>query len=164
GTYTTFIEMGDTQGAANVLLKAFMSAGEFLLPLLIANLDAQKLWYGWSFLMAAGLLVLNFILLNRQQFPPRNQQSQQSTIESQQLSPAKKIIAAICLAGYGYTSMAVMILYTQWISLFVSRTFGFNAVLAHWLLSLYSIGSISGVIIIFILLRHNISESRLLIT
>ncbi|MBE7326150.1 MFS transporter, partial [Nocardioides sp. Y6] len=32
GTYTTFIEMGGRQGSANVLLKAFMSAGEFLLP------------------------------------------------------------------------------------------------------------------------------------
>ena len=59
--------------------------------------------------------------------------------------------------------MALMILYTQWISLFVTHTFGFNAILSHWLLSLYSMGSISGVLIIFVLLKNNLSENKLVI-
>lgn len=59
--------------------------------------------------------------------------------------------------------MALMILYTQWISLFVTKTYGFGPVLAHLLLSLYSIGSITGVIVIFLLLRTGISERKLLV-
>lgn len=163
GTYTTFIEMGSKQGSANILLKAFMSAGEFLLPLFIAVLEKQQLWYGWSFMVAAGLLIINFILLNRQTFPPRNQENTAARKSNLQISPWKKALASVSLAGYGYTSMALMILYTQWISLFVTHTFGFNAILSHWLLSLYSMGSISGVLIIFVLLKNNLSENKLVI-
>ncbi|KLD60076.1 hypothetical protein WP50_13200, partial [Lactiplantibacillus plantarum] len=64
-------------------------------------------------------------------------------------------MATVGLAGYGYTSMALMILYTQWVSLFATTTLHFSSVLAHWLLSLYSIGSITGVIVIFWLLRRS---------
>ncbi|MCO6541727.1 MAG: MFS transporter [Lactobacillus sp.] len=163
GTYTTFLEMGGTQGSANVLLKAFISSGEFLLPLVVAMIEAQKMWYGWSFILAAIILVINLVLLNRQKFPPRNQASEREANIIKQISPIKKIIASIGLSGYGYTSMALMILYTQWISLFATKTFHFNSVLAHWLLSLYSIGSISGVIIIFILLKRTVAETKILI-
>ncbi|MFB9769296.1 MFS transporter [Lactiplantibacillus modestisalitolerans] len=163
GTYTTFMEMGGNAGAANVFLKACMSAGEFLLPLLIALLDQRQWWYGWSFLIAAAILVINFVWLNRQTFPTRNQGSAQVVEQRAQLPRGRRLVASIGLAGYGYTSMALMILYTQWISLFVTRTFGFHQVLAHLLLSLYSVGSISGVLIIFILLRRGIAETKLLI-
>ncbi|WP_457951206.1 MFS transporter [Lactiplantibacillus pentosus] len=163
GTYTTFIEMGGRQGSANVLLKAFMSAGEFLLPLLVANLEAQQLWYGWSFMLAAVILLINGVLLNRQQFPVRNQANASALAVRQQISHGRRWLATIGLAGYGYTSMAIMILYTQWISLFATRTFHFSAILAHWLLSLYSIGSISGVLVIFWLLRRGVAETKLLV-
>lgn len=163
GTYTTFIEMGGRQGSANVLLKAFMSAGEFLLPLLVANFEAQRIWYGWSFILAAAILVVNSILLNRQQFPLKNQVAQAGTGVSQQPLKNRRWLATVGLAGYGYTSMALMILYTQWVSLFATTTLHFSSVLAHWLLSLYSIGSITGVIVIFWLLRRGVAETKLLL-
>ncbi|WP_259335306.1 MFS transporter [Bombilactobacillus bombi] len=102
GTYTTFLEMGGTQGSANVLLKAFISSGEFLLPLVVAMIEAQKMWYGWSFILAAIILVINLVLLNRQKFPPRNQASEREANIIKQISPIKKIIASIGLSGYGY--------------------------------------------------------------
>ncbi|TBX41741.1 MFS transporter [Lactiplantibacillus paraplantarum] len=163
GTYTTFIEMGGRQGSANVLLKAFMSAGEFLLPLLVANFEAQKIWYGWSFMLAAAILIINGVLLNRQQFPAKNQSNSDAVVVGQQQSKTRRWLATVGLAGYGYTSMALMILYTQWVSLFATRTFHFSSVLAHWLLSLYSIGSITGVLVIFWLLRRGVAETKLLV-
>lgn len=163
GTYTTFIEMGGRQGSANVLLKAFMSAGEFLLPLLVANFEAQKIWYGWSFMLAAAILIINGVLLNRQQFPAKNQSNSDAVVVGQQQSKTRRWLATVGLAGYGYTSMALIILYTQWVSLFATRTFHFSSVLAHWLLSLYSIGSITGVLVIFWLLRRGVAETKLLV-
>ncbi len=35
GTYPTFVEMGGNSSASNVFIKAFMSLGEFILPLLL---------------------------------------------------------------------------------------------------------------------------------
>nr|WP_252894970.1 MFS transporter [Liquorilactobacillus satsumensis] len=41
GTYPTFAELGDRSSSANVLLKAFISLGEFVLPLCVALLENQ---------------------------------------------------------------------------------------------------------------------------
>ncbi|MFC6179932.1 MFS transporter [Lactiplantibacillus daowaiensis] len=164
GTYTTFIEMGGRQGSANVLIKAFMSAGEFILPLLIASLETTKQWYGWSFMLAAVVLLINLVLLNRQKFPVRNQADAGAEATTQQLSKPRRWLASASLAGYGYTSMAVMILYTQWISLFVTNEMGYSRILAHLLLSLYSIGSITGVLVTFWLLHRGLAEAKLLVT
>ncbi|VDG25943.1 MFS transporter [Lactiplantibacillus mudanjiangensis] len=164
GTYTTFIEMGGRQGSANVLIKAFMSAGEFILPLFIASLESTNQWYGWSFLLAAVILLVNLVLLNRQTFPVRNQTDASDTAQTQPLPKWRRGVASVSLAGYGYTSMAVMILYTQWISLFVTSEMGYSRVLAHLLLSLYSIGSITGVLVTFWLLHRGMAEGKLLVT
>jgi len=164
GTYTTFIEMGGQQGSANILIKAFMSIGEFILPLLIASLETTRQWYGWSFMLAAIVLVVNIVLLNRQKFPPRNQVDADAQAGSQKLSKVRRWIASASLAGYGYTSMAVMILYTQWISLFVTSEMDYSRVLAHLLLSLYSIGSITGVLVTFWLLHRGAAENKVLLT
>ncbi|ETY74656.1 chorismate mutase [Lactiplantibacillus fabifermentans] len=164
GTYTTFLEMQGAKGAANVLLKAFVSVGEFLLPLLVVTLNTAKLWYGWSFMLAAGILLVNFWLLNRQTFPAKNQATTTTVTAATKLSRPRQWAASLGLAGYGYTSMALMILYTQWISLFVKQELGYHEVLAHLLLSLYSIGSITGVLVIFWLLKRGVAETRLLVT
>ncbi|WP_423465584.1 MFS transporter [Limosilactobacillus fermentum] len=69
GTYTTFVELNGGNGAATILIKAFMSAGEFVLPLLIAQLTANGLWFGWSFMTMAALVVINFVLILPLSFP-----------------------------------------------------------------------------------------------
>lgn len=60
--------------------------------------------------------------------------------------------------------MAVMIWFTQWITLFAQKSLGYNNLAAHTLLSLYSVGSIVGVITLFILLKRNVSEITLLVS
>ncbi|MEE6662621.1 hypothetical protein PS413_03035 [Limosilactobacillus fermentum] len=73
-------------------------------------------------------------------------------------------MTTIALVLYGYTSMAVMIWFTQWISLFAADSLNFSDGQAHFLLSLYSLGSISGVMLIFALLKRNVKETHLLIS
>lgn len=60
--------------------------------------------------------------------------------------------------------MAVMIWFTQWISLFAADSLNFSDGQVHFLLSLYSLGSISGVMLIFALLKRNVKETHLLIS
>lgn len=51
GTYTTFVEMGGGNGKYNVLLKAIISIGEFILPLLVTFFRDMNAWFGWSFMV-----------------------------------------------------------------------------------------------------------------
>lgn len=163
GTYPTFVEMGGNSSASNVFIKAFMSLGEFILPLFIATLEARQLWFGWSFIGALLVLVVNLFVLHGAHFPDRNHTDEAFSQAHQSLSKARRVLATIALALYGYTTMAIMILFTQWISMFATKDLGYTSLVSHGLLSLYSIGSISGVIVMFTLLKLSIPETELLV-
>ena len=47
--------------------------------------------------------------------------------------------------------------------MFATKNLGYSSLVSHGLLSLYSIGSISGVIVMFILLKLNVTETKLLV-
>ncbi|USS93171.1 MFS transporter [Fructilactobacillus ixorae] len=163
GTYTTLVELNEGNGAGTVLIKAFMSAGEFVLPLIVVTLHDHQLWYGWSFILMAGLLVINWGNLIPLAFPPRQQITQPASLGTERMvaQPQRRLVTSLLLA-YGFTSMALMIWFTQWITLFAQRSLAFSAGLAHLLLSLYSIGSISGVLVLYWLLKRQVAEQRLL--
>ena len=76
----------------------------------------------------------------------------------------RRLGSTLLLLGYGYTSMALMIWFTQWVTLFAQQSLGMGETAAHFLLSLYSIGSISGVVVLFILLNRAVSELKLLVS
>ncbi|QIR08236.1 Inner membrane transport protein YdiM [Lentilactobacillus hilgardii] len=163
GTYPTFVEMGGNSSASNVFIKAFMSLGEFILPLAIAMLEAKSLWFGWSFIGTLLVLVANLFILRGAKFPEMNHADEAFIENHENTSKLRKTIATVSLAIYGYTTMAIMILFTQWISMFATNNLGYSSLVSHGLLSLYSIGSISGVIFNFILLKMKVSETKLLV-
>ncbi|WP_268913667.1 MFS transporter [Lentilactobacillus sp. SPB1-3] len=163
GTYPTFIEMGGNAGASNVFIKAFMSIGEFILPLVVASLESNKLWFGWSFILPCGLLMINFFLIRKTTFPHAKVEEVELEEESNGPRGIKKLIASVALSMYGYTSMAIMILFTQWITVFAQQKLGFSVLMAHGLLSLYSISSIVGVVVTFIILKLGVAEEKVLL-
>ncbi|MDI4585006.1 MFS transporter [Oenococcus sp. UCMA 14587] len=56
-----------------------------------------------------------------------------------------------------------MLLFTQWISLFAHRELAYSSAMSHTLLSFYSLGSISGVLVVFSLLSRKIAEIKILL-
>lgn len=73
GTYPALIESyPESASTVTVLLKAFISAGQFLLPLFIGILVSMHAWYGWSFIVAAVILALNIPVMMKLSFPSMN--------------------------------------------------------------------------------------------
>lgn len=73
GTYPALIEANpNSASTATVLIKAFVSAGQFVLPLFIGILLSMHLWYGWSFIVAGVILLLNIPLIMKFSFPSMN--------------------------------------------------------------------------------------------
>ncbi len=163
GTYTTFVEMAHGNGRYNVLIKAVASIGEFIIPLLVSLFAHLHAWYGWSFMVMALVLVINAFLLLPLKIPKQGVAEAIETVDIKEKSKGIKIFTSILFALYGYLSMALMIWYTQWITLFGQNTVGFTNIQSHFFLSLYSIGSIVGVILLFILLGKNVSENAIMI-
>ena len=166
GTSPTFVEMNHGTGYDTILIKGFVSLGEFILPLIVAALSANNLWFGWSFIVMAVLIITNMINMSTIKFPKIQRVTllhHQQTVCRPKKS-IRKMVATILLLGYGYSSMAVMIWFTQWITLFAQKSLGYGNLAAHTLLSLYSVGSIIGVITLFILLKRNVNEMTLLVS
>jgi MFS family permease len=165
GTYTTLVEMNDGKGYNTILIKGFMSIGEFILPLIVASLSSNGLWFGWSFIIMAALIVVNMINMVSVKFPNVKSGAKQTKIQgTQKHFHMVRALKTVILLAYGYVSMALMIWFTQWITLFAQKSLNFGNLAAHTLMSLYSTGSIIGVIVLFILLKRNVNELKLLVS
>lgn len=164
GTYTTFVEMGGGNGRYNVLLKAVISIGEFIIPLLVSFFNNIDAWFGWSFIIMAALLIINAILFIPLKFPIQKVSAEENkTTQGKGIGGISKVVTTILFIIYGYLSMALMIWYTQWVTLYGQNTLLFSNVQSHFLLSLYSIGSIVGVLLLFTLLGRNASETTIMV-
>lgn len=165
GTYTTLVEINNGEGYGTILIKGFTSIGEFLLPLIVVLLANNGMWFGWSFIIMAVLIILNMINFARIKFPNIAKTEAAATInESKSKFSVIKILKTIVFLAYGYVSMALMIWFTQWITLFAQKSLGLSNIAAHTLMSLYSIGSITGVIGLFIALKRGVEEIKLLVS
>ena len=163
GTYTTLVEINNGSGKSTVLIKAFMSAGDFILPLLVFFLDSRHLWFGISFMLPATILILNLVNILSIKFPDIQQINDSMEMISASIGKVKKIFATIGLLVYGYTSMALMLIFTQWITLYGLKVLHLSAITSHFLLSLYSIGSITGVLVISFILKQKSCEELLVV-
>lgn len=158
GTYPALMELyPQRQATANIMIKAFASIGELLLPILVAGLDHFQLWYGWSFLLCVLLMGLNFIFLRRRTFPtlstqPATPDPTQSTEKTHWT--ARKLILGVVLTIFGYVSMATFYLVSQWLTKYGSDVIQLNLVHARMLVSVYSIGSIIGVVVTAMLVER----------
>lgn len=162
-TYPLLAEISKKGTANSVLLKAFISVGEFILPMIVLFLSDHNLWFGLSFMVPAIILLLNLANVATLQIKDiAKQEAEEEQIQGLTISKGKKLALSSGLFIYGYTSMAVMIWFTQWVTIFAGKI-GFTKTVAHLLLSLYSIGSITGVIAVVILLsRFNVKKELFL--
>ena len=152
-TYPLFTELNAKSSSDNILIKAFISVGEFSLPLVVVFLNAHHLWFGISFLLPAIIIILNLINIITLKFPNVRHTEKVQAEHRIHLSKIKKVVVTSALLVYGYTSMAIMTWFTTWITHFAS-SIKFAGWLSHVLLSSYSVGSIVGVITSFLLIRH----------
>ena len=59
----------ESPGTANVIIKAFISGGQFALPLLVGVIVSTGAWYGWTFILAIVILLINAVFLFNKPFP-----------------------------------------------------------------------------------------------
>ncbi|RRK10174.1 MFS transporter [Lactiplantibacillus garii] len=158
GTYPALMELyPKRQATANIMIKAFASIGELLLPILVAGLDHFNWWYGWSFLLCVILMAVNLVFLRRRTFPQLSTHPAEKAVTDATIKTAwtpKKVILGVVLTIFGYVSMATFYLVSQWLTKYGSDVIQLNLVHARMLVSVYSIGSILGVIVTAVLVER----------
>lgn len=160
GTYPRLMELfPKAPGPAVILVKAFVAAGQFSLPLILSFLVAHELWFGWSLLIAAALLALNFCVLfwmpikvpdqpTRLGEPLAAELAQLNDPETKLKLKRSTRIAMPELISYtlfGYTAMATFYIVSQWLAQYGESVAGMPYSEALKLLSIYTTGSLAGV-------------------
>lgn len=167
GTYPALIESyPESASTVTVLLKAFISAGQFLLPLFIGALVAMNAWYGWSFIIAAVILAVNFLIMLKMTYPSMDQvqKSADSSGEAVEDVPKSKwYIEGICFVLYGYISQATFYLISQWLTKYGAAVAQMSDMAARSLMSYYSVGSLACVFFTAFITKKGVRPITLLV-
>lgn len=167
GTYPALIESyPESASTVTVLLKAFISAGQFLLPLFIGVLVAMNAWYGWSFIIAAVILAVNFLIMLKMTYPSMDQvqTSADSSGEAVEDVPKSKwYIEGICFVLYGYISQATFYLISQWLTKYGAAVAQMSDMAARSLMSYYSVGSLACVFFTAFITKKGVRPITLLV-
>ena len=168
GTYPALIESyPESASTVTVLLKAFISAGQFLLPLFIGVLVMMNAWYGWSFIVAAVILALNFVIMLKMGFPATNQvgnNDKNDASEAPVEAPKSKwYLEGICFVLYGYISQATFYLISQWLTKYGVAVAQMPDLAARSLMSYYSIGSLACVFFTAFITKKGVRPITLLV-
>lgn len=150
GTYPALMEsFPNSASRANVLIKAFVSAGQFLLPFIISLLIWANLWFGWSFIIAAVLMILSALYLIKMPFPDnraKKETSEKPGAATTQQSDAGTMDMLV-FTLYGYIGMATFYLVSQWLAQYGQFVAGIPYESAIKLLSIYTAGSLTCVFV-----------------
>ncbi|MGF9738657.1 MFS transporter [Priestia megaterium] len=157
GTYPALIEVfPKSSGSANVLVKAFISAGAALLPFMIAFFADRDLFYGYAFFLPALIYLLNMIFMFKLPFPNHKREQstvqQQNTAENKFISPPKMKQEGIALIVIGFTSTALFTVAQIWLPTYGQQVLGMAESSSVRLLSYYSIGALISVLVLAVLL------------
>ena len=168
GTYPALIESyPESASTVTVLLKAFISAGQFLLPLFIGVLVMMNAWYGWSFIVAAVILALNFVIMLKMGFPAMNRvgnSDKNNASEAPVEAPKSKwYLEGICFVLYGYISQATFYLISQWLTKYGVAVAQMPDLAARSLMSYYSIGSLACVFFTAFITKKGVRPITLLV-
>lgn len=168
GTYPALIESyPESASTVTVLLKAFISAGQFLLPLFIGVLVMMNAWYGWSFIVAAVILALNFVTMLKMGFPAMNRvgnSDKNDASEAPVEAPKSKwYLEGICFVLYGYISQATFYLISQWLTKYGVAVAQMPDLAARSLMSYYSIGSLACVFFTAFITKKGVRPITLLV-
>lgn len=158
GTYPALMEaFPKAAGTANVIIKAFISGGQFALPMIISVLISSNLYYGYSFLICVAIFIVNGLFLIRLPFPDQEQQEQQAAASvADENSSARKPsfwIEGLCLILIGYTATATFYLISVWLPTYGEQVAGMSNTSSLQLISYYSIGSLISVFVTSFLVK-----------
>jgi MFS family permease len=172
GTYPALMEsFPESPGTANVIIKAFISAGQFALPLMVGLIVSQGAWYGWTFILAIVIVVINGIFLFNKPFPSQQVKVEPNKEEimkqgkevSKPVSKAKFAVEGICFILYGYVAQATFYLVSQWLTKYGAKIAGMGDTGSRALISYYSIGSLACVFLTSALVKKKFKPTQFLV-
>lgn len=153
-------------GTASILTKLFIAAGQFILPLVIGVVVARQMYYGTSFLLCIGILVILGLCLIKVPFVPVNKtdtKADEPKVEKASVTPqASMKTEGLALIIIGYTSTATFHTVINWITIYAREVAGLSETTSQSLMSFYSAGAVIAVASTALLVQKLVKPVRML--
>ncbi|WP_100487076.1 MFS transporter [Sporolactobacillus pectinivorans] len=165
GTYPSLMEFFPKYGGSStVVLKAIISLGSALLPLVIIFLSRNGLFYGLSFFLPALIYVIAFLLLTKAPFPKK-----ESAIVSGEIPPHARFkgkpklwLEGLAFILIGFTAPGLLYIMGTWLPTYGQSVIGMGLDSSLKLVSYYNIGAIISVVFLALLLMKIIRPVTIL--
>lgn len=163
-SYPALIEVfKNRSSSATVLVKAFMSIGSTILPLMITFFMAREMFYGYTFFIMAAIFLFNALHIMTLKFPEANvleevqpdaQQKKQKAVSEPLIFKEKPkfLREGVTVITIGFTSVGLFLIIQTWLATYGQEVIGLSEAKAINLLSIYSFGGFVTVIILATLL------------
>lgn len=167
GTPALMEILNKMMGTASILTKLFIAAGQFVLPLVIGVVVARQMYYGTSFLLCIGVLIVLGVCLIRVPFVSVNETECECS-ETEKYTDIYKPegnmkIEGIALIIIGYTSTATFHTIINWITIYAREVAKLSETTAQSLMSFYSTGAVIAVAVTALLVQKLVKSVRMLI-
>lgn len=167
GTPALMEILNKMMGTASILTKLFIAAGQFILPLVIGVVVARQMYYGVSFMLCIGVLVVLGVCLIRVPFVPvkktEDKDEEAAGTSQVQTSKASMKVEGTALIIIGYTSTATFHTIINWITIYAREVAKLPETTSQSLMSFYSTGAIIAVAVTAFLVQKLIKPVRMLI-
>lgn len=170
-TYPTLAEAypnGRVNSSLSVLNKAFIAAGQFILPFLTRFLIQRELFFGWAFILCAICLLLNMIFLIFLRFPPLSTiKSVSNKLEKREFYKPKNFgvfrLDGTALLIFSFVSVSVFNIFILWIPQFVEA----SGITTHedslMFVSIYSVGSFVSVFLTSAIVKKGVHVPKFIL-
>ena len=159
GTYPALMEIFPTSaGTANLAIKFFSAAGQFIMPFIFSFIIQKNLNYSLSFYIVIGYLVLNIVFMFTRGFPALSTQSGAAEKEVKRTfyEKPKMAIEGVCLILMGFTSTTIFTVVQVWMAKVAEEYAGMSVAAASKMLTYFSLGVVIGVFVTGYLVRDRI--------
>ena len=156
-----------TPGTATVVVKAFISIGGIMLPIIIAFFVNRNMFYGNTFFLIGIMYLINGLFLFTRKFPKANQTevSEDGKILNKKNFISEPVLKkeGITIIIIGFTSNAIYTAFQIWMPTYGQNILGMSQINSLKLITYYSIGSLISVFILAKLLQKTIKPVLVLV-
>lgn len=175
-TYPLVLEAFPSENDSNamsVLNKAFISIGQFILPLGTRFLLENNMYYGWAFIICFVVLSVNFVLLMILKFPKREgivveihqldeEEEESYPVEDKELtSNIKK--EGYALFAFSFVSVSIFNVFIMWIPLFSEKFTHLDSKDSLVFVSVYSVCSFVSVFLTSYIVKKGINIPKFML-
>jgi MFS family permease len=171
GTYPALVEAYPNEAdnsSLSVLNKAFISVGQFILPIITRFVINHNLYYGYVFIACVIGLALNFLYTATRRFPQKAQELPiievkvlKDGVEQKQIPSFKK--EGLALLVFSFTCVSTFNIFILWIPSFAESLNLMNHADSLMLVSAYSLGSFVSVFLTSWIVKKGAAPSLVLV-